>query len=405
MKTEIKIPAMGESISEATIGAFIKANGSFVKVDDELLELETDKVNQILYAPQAGVVTWNVAEGDTVKIGQVIGSVDGSKEAPAQEATSQPPPKAAPKEVKAETKEEVPFPTKQKAPAETDATKDKSAKASGARSGKEQFLAGLEQDESEKIKAFQPTSTHAPPQSSQPSRPSERSETRQKMTRIRKVIASRLVDVLQQTAMLTTFNEVDMTKIMEMREAYKEPFTKKYQVKLGFMPFFVKAAVSAMKAFPEINAYIDGDELVYRNYFDIGIAVGTDKGLFVPVVRECDTLSFADIEHSIESFARKAREGGLAPGDLQGGGFTITNGGTYGSLLSTPILNPPQSAILGMHKIMKRPVVVDDQIVIRQMMYLALSYDHRVVDGKEAVSFLVHIKNALEDPSRILIGI
>lgn len=392
MKTEIKIPAMGESISEATIGAFIKANGSFVKADDELLELETDKVNQVLYAPQVGVVTWNVAEGDTVKIGQVIGSVDGSKEAPAQEAPSQPPSKAAPKETKAEIKQEAPSLPKQKA-------------SVGARSGKDQFLSGLEQDEPEKIKAFQPTSTHATSQPPQPSRPSERNETRQKMSRIRKVIASRLVDVLQQTAMLTTFNEVDMTKIMEMREAYKEPFTKKYQVKLGFMPFFVKAVVSAMKAFPEINAYIDGDELVYRNYFDIGIAVGTDKGLFVPVVRDCDALSFSDIEHSIESFARKAREGGLAPGDLQGGGFTITNGGTYGSLLSTPILNPPQSAILGMHKIMKRPVVVDDQIVIRQMMYLALSYDHRVVDGKEAVSFLVHIKNALEDPSRILIGI
>lgn len=210
---------------------------------------------------------------------------------------------------------------------------------------------------------------------------------------------------MQQTAMLTTFNEVDMTKVMEMREAYKEAFTKKYQVKLGFMSFFVRAVVSALQAFPEVNAYIDGDDMIYRGDYNIGIAVGTDKGLFVPVVRNCDTLSFADVERAIESFAVKAREGGLSPGDLQGGGFTITNGGTYGSLLSTPILNPPQSAILGMHKIMKRPVVVDDEIVIRQMMYLALSYDHRVIDGKEAVSFLVHIKNALEDPSRLLIGI
>lgn len=404
MKIEIKVPAMGESISEAVIGAFIKPNGSFVKADDELLELETDKVNQVLYAPQGGMVTWNVAEGDKVKIGQVIGSVDESKEAPVQEASAKPAAKAEVKaEAKAEEKRQAAISTPQKQPAEPVSTAQAPPAASlGARVGKDQFLAELNQDQPEQMKAFQSPGNRTP---SQPSQPSERNETRKKLSKIRKVIASRLVDVLQQTAMLTTFNEVDMTKIMEMREVYKEAFTKKYQVRLGFMPFFVKAAVSAMQVFPEINAYIDGDELVYRNYYDIGIAIGSDKGLFVPVVRQCDALSFADIERSIESYATKAREGGLSPGDLQGGGFTITNGGTYGSLLSTPILNPPQSAILGMHKIMKRAVVVDDQIVIRQMMYLALSYDHRVVDGKEAVSFLVHIKNALEDPSRLLIGV
>lgn len=388
MKTEIKVPAMGESISEAIIGSFLKANGSYVKIDDELIELETDKVNQLLYAPQSGEVTWNVSEGDRVKIAQVIGFVDDSKGSPLPQAEK---PNAKP-EIP-----QKPFISEKEKQLEPE---KKAASTSNARLSKEQFLAELAGEETEKSKTDQTseTSTYTPSQSG-------KNETRTKMSKVRKVIASRLVEVLHQAAMLTTFNEVDMTKIMEMRERYKETFNKKYQVRLGLMPFFVKAVVSAMQAFPDINAYIDGEDMVYRNYYAIGIAVGTEKGLFVPVVRQCNILSFADIERSIESFAIKAREGGLSPGDLQGGGFTITNGGTYGSMLSTPILNPPQSAILGMHKITKRPVVVDDQIVIRQMMYLALSYDHRVVDGKQAVSFLVHIKNMLEDPSRLLIDI
>ena len=409
MKTEIKVPAMGESISEATIGSFIKMNGAAVKVDDELLELETDKVNQVLYAQQAGTLSWDISEGDQVKIGQIIGSIDPGKE------PSQPSPKADSQaakmeSTKTEAKEEMPKNSPKKEAASPAASNASQGTSSGARSSKEQFLAELNQEQPQ-VKTEEPASTQqrelsdtqTPPSS--PPQQSARNETRKKMTKIRRVIAERLVRVKQETAMLTTFNEVDMTKIMGMRESYKEAFEKKNKVRLGFIPFFVKAVVSAMQAFPEINAYIEGDEIVYREYFDIGIAVGTDKGLFVPVVRGCENLSFADIEKTIESYATKAREGSLSPDDLQGGGFTITNGGTYGSLLSTPILNPPQSAILGMHKIMKRPVVVDDQIVIRQMMYLALSYDHRVVDGKEAVSFLVHIKNALEDPSRLLIGI
>lgn len=396
MKMEIKIPAMGESISEATIGTFLKPSGAFVKADDELLELETDKVNQVLYAPQTGTVSWNISEGDVVKIGQVIGFVDDSgKEAPVKEDQAAKP--ASKPAVKQEIKQE---PVKQMASMQPDLKPQLTTP--GARGTKEQFLGDLGKEQAAKPTAPQ---TSPPPAFVPPAPTGARTETRQKMSKIRKVIATRLVDALQQTAMLTTFNEVDMTRIMALRESYKDAFTKQYQTRLGFMGFFVKAVVSALKAFPQVNAYIDGEDFVNRNYYDIGIAVGTDKGLFVPVVRNCDQLSFADIERSIESYAVKAREGGLAPGDLQGGGFTITNGGTYGSLLSTPILNPPQSAILGMHKIMKRPVVVDDQIVIRQMMYLALSYDHRVIDGKEAVSFLVHIKNALEDPSRILIGI
>jgi 2-oxoglutarate dehydrogenase E2 component (dihydrolipoamide succinyltransferase) len=225
------------------------------------------------------------------------------------------------------------------------------------------------------------------------------------MSKIRRLIATRLVEVQQETAMLTTFNEVDMTAVMGLREKYKEAFTKEHGTKLGFMSFFIKASISALQAFPEVNAYIDGEDIVQREYFDIGIAVGTERGLIVPVLRNCDQLTFAGIEKQIENFAAQAKKGSLSVDDLQGGGFTITNGGVYGSLLSTPILNPPQCAILGMHKIMKRPVVVNDEIVIRQMMYLALSYDHRLIDGKEAVSFLVHIKNTLEDPARLLLEV
>lgn len=233
----------------------------------------------------------------------------------------------------------------------------------------------------------------------------EKRETRRRMTSIRKVIAARMVQAQQTTAMLTTFNEIDMSQVISLRERYKESFNKEHGVKLGFMSFFVKACVAALEEIPDLNSYIDGDEIVHREYYDIGIAVGTDRGIVVPVVRDCDKLSFAGIEKAIEGFAAKARDGTISADDLTGGGFTITNGGVYGSLLSTPILNPPQSGILGMHKISKRAVVVDDQIVIRPMMYVALSYDHRIVDGKEAVSFLVNLKNNLEDPARLLLGL
>lgn len=228
----------------------------------------------------------------------------------------------------------------------------------------------------------------------------ERVETRRPMSKIRKVIAKRLVDSLHGSAMLTTFNEVDMSAVIDLRKKYKEIYLEKYGVKLGFMSFFVKACVSALKAIPDLNSYIEGEEMVHREYYDIGIAVGTDRGLVVPVVRGCDELSFAQIEQEILNYAKKARGGGLAISDLEGGGFTITNGGVYGSMLSTPILNPPQSGILGMHNIIERPVVVNGEIVIRPIMYLALSYDHRIVDGREAVTFLVHLKEVLEDPSR-----
>lgn len=391
MQVEIKVPAMGESISEATIGTLLKAEGSFVQADEELIELETDKVNQVLYAPQAGVVSWSVSPHDVVKIGQAIGKIDTEKKQGTKEAKA-PAPKKEPKAAAPKMASQIEMTLLEVAAPQQASTKG------GTRATKDVFLNDLTSAPSQPREAATPAPRAPAPAGARP-------ETRKKMSKIRKVIATRLVDVMQQTAMLTSFNEVDMTNVNNLRETYKEAFMKQYNVRLGYMPFFVKAAVSAMKAFPEINSYIDGDDIVYRDYFDVGIAVGTDRGLFVPVVRGCDALSFADIERSIESYAKKAREGGLIPADLQGGGFTITNGGTYGSLLSTPIINPPQCAILGMHKIMKRPVVVNDQIVIRSMMYLALSYDHRIVDGKEAVSFLVHVKNVLEDPSRLVIGI
>ena len=262
------------------------------------------------------------------------------------------------------------------------------------RYGKEAFLSELEGP----AKAVQ---KNMPP--SQPT--SAPKETRRPMSKIRKVIAQRLVEAQQSMAMLTTFNEVEMTQVILLREKYKESFAKKYGCKLGFMSFFVKAAVSALQTYPDFNSFIDGEDIVHRGTYDIGVAVGTDKGVIVPVIRNCDALSYAEIEQALEHFAKKAREGKIAANDLQGGGFTITNGGVYGSLLSTPILLPPQCGILGMHKIEKRPVVINDQISIRSMMYLALSYDHRLVDGKEAVSFLVHIKNMLEDPSRLLLEV
>lgn len=385
MKNEIKIPAMGESISTVIIGQVLAPTGTLVKADAEILELETDKVNQILYAPQSGKVSLNVQAGDTATIGQVIGFIE---------------PSDIPAETISQAKGPVPEIKQQKGEASVSEKKSdfKSIPSSHLRKTKENFLEELknpsakEQAKSESL----PTMSTAK---------GKRLETRRPMSKIRKVIANRLVEAQHAAAMLTTFNEVDLFKVMEMREKYKEPFTKKHSAKLGFMSFFVKAASAALQAFPIFNSYLDGDDIVHRGYYDIGIAVGTEKGVIVPVLRDCDRLSFAGVEQEIESYAKKAREGNLKADDLQGAGFTITNGGVYGSLLSTPILNPPQCGILGMHKIEKRPVVIDDQIVIRPMMYLALSYDHRLADGKEAVSFLVHIKNLLEDPSRLLLEI
>lgn len=400
MKVEIKVPVMGESISEATVGAILKPSGSSVAMDDEVLELETDKVNQVLYAPQAGVVTISVSNGDVVKIGQVVGFIDSAAKGGAAAKPAVEHPKVKMKEEKVQPKEE-----KKAAPKREEAV-------SGARISKEAFASEITTEKKEAAVSLAPSKetpkrveAPQPRQESVVTSGTGRNETRRKMSRIRQVIAKRMVEAQQTAAMLTTFNEIDMTQVITEREKYKEAFAKQYGVKLGFLSFFVKAVVLALQEFPDINSYIDGDEIVNREYYDIGIAVSSEKGLVVPVVRNCDKLSFAEIEKAIETYAKKAREGGLSVDDLQGGGFTITNGGVFGSLLSTPILNPPQSGILGMHKIMKRPVVVDDQIVIRQMMYVALSYDHRIVDGKAAVSFLVSVKNYLEDPARLALKI
>ena len=374
MKEQIKIPPMGESLTEASIGQILKPTGAQVAENDEIIELETEKVNQVLYAPIDGVVTWRVQEGDTVQSGDVIGEVDSEKAPTAEEEEKKEP-------AKEEKKEKV-------APS-------KPATKGGARKMQAEFVSELKAPPPKAPKKEEPEPAAASPDAGR--------ESRKKMSKMRKTIASRLVDALHTSAMLTTFNEVDMSAVIELRTRYKESFQKKHGVKLGFMSFFVKACVEALKEFPGFNSYIDGEDLVHREYYDIGIAVGTERGLVVPVVRNCDELTFAEIEKEIAAYAQKAREGGLQIADLQGGGFTITNGGVYGSLLSTPILNPPQAGILGMHAIQKRPVAHNDEVVVRPMMYLALSYDHRVVDGKEAVTFLVRVKEILEDPSRLML--
>jgi len=372
MKVEIKIPMMGESVTEAIIHTLIKPNGSYVKLDEEILELETDKVNQVLHAPESGVLTLNVKKEESVKVGQVIGFVDTEATAPPPAAEKVAPPAPAPQAVK-------PPPPPVSPPQE------------GARVMMPAFISSLKEE----------------PVVTPPAAPKQAGEkgSRKKMSQLRKVIASRLVEAKNTTAMLTTFNEVDMSAIMQIRQAEQESFTKKHGVKLGFMSFFVKAVVAALKAYPEVNAAIDKDEIITYNTYDIGVAVSTERGLMVPVVRRCDQLHFGAIEKQIAAYSTSAREGKIGIDELRGGSFTITNGGIFGSLLSTPILNPPQSAILGMHSIVKRAVVVADQIVIRPMMYIALSYDHRIIDGKEAVLFLVHLKQSLEDPSRLLLDL
>lgn len=364
MKVALTVPKMGESITEVRIGKTLKAHGEAVQRDEELLEIETDKVNQVLYAPQSGVVKYVVKEGDTVKVGAVIGSIEG-------EAM----PQAQPEKI----------------------AKPAPAPQATARVSREAWL------HEEKVAA--PAEKVVLPVQEAAAPTPERAVIRKPLSHIRKVIAQRLVEVQNESAMLTTFNEVDMSAIVGIRERYREPFVQKHGVKLGFMPFFVTAVVRALETFPAVNSYIEGDDLVMRTFFDIGVAVSTERGLLVPVLRDANQMTLVDIEKKIADFSTRARGGAILVEELQGGSFTITNGGVFGSLLSTPILNPGQAAILGMHKIEKRAVVIDDAIGIRPMMYLALSYDHRILDGKEAVSFLVLIKNELEDPTRFILDL
>jgi 2-oxoglutarate dehydrogenase E2 component (dihydrolipoamide succinyltransferase) len=413
--TEIRVPTLGESVTEATIGRWFKKAGDAVAVDEPLVELETDKVTIEVPAPSAGVLGEIVAkDGETVAVGALLGQITdgagGAKPAAAPAKPAAPAPAAAPAAA-------TPAPAQKSAP--VDAPLAPSVRKISAESGidvatvpgsgkdgrvtKGDMLAAIEKAASAPTPINQSAAAvqvRAPSPADDAAR-----EERVKMTRLRQTIARRLKDVQNTAAMLTTFNEVDMTNVMALRSQYKDVFEKKHGTKLGFMGFFTKACVQALKDIPAVNAEIDGSDLIYKNYYHVGVAVGTDKGLVVPVVRDCDTKSISDIEKTIADFGKRARDGQLKIDEMQGGTFTITNGGIYGSLMSTPILNAPQSAILGMHKIQERPVVVGGKIEIRPMMYLAVSYDHRVIDGKEAVTFLVRVKESLEDPARLVLDL
>ncbi len=402
MTVEIKVPAMGESVTEATISKWFKKEGESVKRDEPLLELETDKVTVEVPSPADGSIESITAQaGSTVAVGALLGAIAEGK------SGSAPAPKAAAPKAEA-PKPAAPAP----AAAKTDAPAMPSAKRISEESGiAVSSVAGTGKDgrvtKGDMLGALASRASAPAPAAAAPTGPrsNEAREERVAMTRLRKTIALRLKESQNTAAMLTTFNEVDMTAVMGLRATYKETFEKKHGVKMGFMGFFTKAVVAALKELPSINAEIEGDNIVYKNYYDIGIAVSTERGLVVPVVRDADHLSLAGIEKAINDFGTRARDNKLKLEELQGGTFSITNGGVFGSLMSTPILNSPQSGILGMHKIQPRPMAVGDKIEIRPMMYLALSYDHRIVDGREAVTFLVKVKDNLEDPQRLLLEI
>ena len=426
MTIEIKVPTLGESVSEATVGQWFKKPGDAVKVDEPLVELETDKVTVEVPAPAAGVLAEILVDkGKTVAIGAVLGALrEGGGSADAKPARAEP--AAAPKATAAAPSASAggssmpPAPAARKLLAETGIAVETVAGsgkrgqvlkqdvvAAAARPAPAPATAPAPAAPSQAV-AFVPAAPMPMPaqQLRVPSAPSDAGrEQRQPMSRLRQTIARRLKDAQNTAAMLTTFNDVDMSAVMAMRAQYKDLFEKRHGVKLGFMGFFVKACIQALKEIPAVNAEIDGADMIYKNYYHIGVAVGTEKGLVVPVVRDADLMNIAEIEGKIAEFGRKARDGKLGIEDMQGGTFTISNGGVYGSMLSTPILNAPQSGILGMHRIEERPVVRGGQIVARPMMYLALSYDHRVIDGKEAVTFMVRVKENLEDPQRFVLGL
>jgi 2-oxoglutarate dehydrogenase E2 component (dihydrolipoamide succinyltransferase) len=419
MASEIRVPALGESISEATVGKWFKKVGDAIKADEPLVELETDKVTLEVNAPASGVLAEIVVpSGETVAVGALLGTMGASSgTAAAPTSVTAPAPASAavaPKDVNGVAPKPPataatpmpPAPSAAKIAAEQGV--DLGAVAGSGKRGqvlKGDVLSALANPASAaSVAALAPTVP--PPAAARASIPDDAArEERVRLTKLRQTIARRLKEAQNNAAMLTTFNEVDMSEVMALRAKYKDVFEKKHGAKLGFMGFFVKACVQALKEVPAVNAEIDGADLVFKNYYHLGIAVGTDKGLVVPVVRDADRLGIAGIEKAIADFGKRAREGQLRIEELQGGTFTITNGGIYGSLMSTPILNAPQSGILGMHKIQERPMVVNGKIEARPMMYLALSYDHRVVDGKEAVTFLVRVKEALEDPARLVLDL
>jgi len=408
MSVELKIPVIGESVTEVTLSSWLKKDGEYVAEGESVCEIESDKASMELPAPSGGVLKIMAEAGAELKIGAKIGELDTSAAKPAAaaapkaEAPKAEAPKAAPVATASSKEVNVPSPAARKILEEKGV--DASAVSGSGKDGritKEDALASQPNSATS-------TKTAAPAASLQPKpviAPGARNVRPEKMTRLRKTIATKLVEAKNTTAMLTTFNEVDLSACMEMRKKYKEAFQKKHGVGLGFMSLFTKACTVALKDWPSINAQINGDEIIYHDYADIGIAVSTPKGLVVPVVRNAESLSLAGIEKEILALATKARDGKITIEEMQGGTFSITNGGVFGSMLSTPILNIPQSAILGMHNIIERPVAVNGQVVIRPMMYLALSYDHRIIDGRESVSFLKQVKELLEDPSRLLLDV
>ena len=422
MSIEVKIPALGESISSGVLSSWKVAEGSYVEIDQPIYELETDKITQEGLAEVAGVISFLSKEGDEVEIGATIAQIDESADKP--EANASPAEKEEPSPP-AEAEE----PPVQEKPAETEVSQEKEAPASApthspavrkalaetgidpstlSGTGKDGRLTKADVLNAAKEQPSSPTPKPTPapaPASAGPVPKGEGRSTRRALSPIRRKIAARLVEAQQTAAILSTFNEVDLSAVMELRKRHQDSFVKQNGVKLGFMSFFVKAVVHGLQAVPGLNVRIEGNDLVENHYFDIGVAVGTEKGLVVPVLRDCEKLSFAEIEQGIVGYAEKARSGGITLEDMQGGCFTITNGGIYGSMLSTPIINPPQSGILGMHAIQERAVVINGEVVARPMMYIALSYDHRVVDGKQAVTFLVKIKEAIEEPARLALGI
>ena len=442
MIVEVKVPSVGESVTEALLAQWFKSDGDMVKKDEPLFVIETDKVTLEVVSEAAGILAIQVQEGETVAIGAVVGTIDtaaASKAAEAPPATEAPeiketqPPAAAP-----EKPPEAPAPTAP-APPQPITAEDRLSMGSDdlapsvrrlifeknldpaqiigtgpagriTKGDVVLFLEGLQMPTAAPAPATvsdtaQKPAETAPQPSAETPKAGEEEITRKPMSPIRRRIASHLLNAKQNTAMLTTFNDVDMTRVLALRAQFKESFKERYGISLGIMSFFIKACVEALKEFPEVNAYIDGHDIIYHHYYHIGVAIGSEKGLVVPVIRHADQLNFAELEQAIVDFVNKINENRLELSDLEGGTFTISNGGVFGSLLSTPILNMPQSGILGMHRIEKRPVALDDQMVIRPMMYLALSYDHRIIDGREAVTFLKRIKECIENPERIMMEI
>lgn len=421
MKIEVKVPAVGESVTEATIGSWNKKSGEMVKRNDVLLLLETDKASVEVVAENDGVLTIQAQAGDVVKIGATVASIDSDGKATVASATATATtktdaPSQQPAQMQAASSEGKPLsPAVQKLVTENNInTSQMSGTGKDGRLTKGDVLMTLGSGGAQSAvpqkaadtTSAKPAAPTPPPLFPEGSRSSKQGEKKLvPMTTIRKKIAERLVEAKNTTALLTTFNEVDMTKLNDIRAKYKDKFKEKYGINLGMMGFFTKAVIEALKAFPNVNAYIAGTDVEYHNYYNIGIAVSTDRGLMVPVIKDADQMSLFEIENAIRTYAVKARDGKIGVDDLNGGTFSITNGGVFGSLMSTPILNSPQSAILGMHKVEDRAVVINGQVVARPMMYLALSYDHRIIDGKESVSFLVKIKEGVEDPERLLIGV